>query len=246
MVIRKTKGVETLLVIHAQKAPTEYIMKERWKEKELQRKIQSAMVFVRNKNLHNFERGVKGAIMWIPYLEKIVVVIWANELKAFVQQVYPRTAKINQFKISMLLEGFYLEQIWGPMIVKEFYSEKRIHQDKKGGLDVIVPLTDEEGFITMNKKGPDVAVVGAGTNILAEVPTEIKVWLQEEPLTFQKTTPLEHPLHLSKKECQPTTVAVIYVYPHKSLDPGKPIVNEEGVQMIGVPLGKLKYSSGKR
>ena len=111
---------------------------------------------------------MKGSILWVPYLRKFVVVIEADGRKAYVYQIYPVETSVSEplsksskglsealkvaskalpdptlpsraFKMSLLLEGFYLEQIHGVPIVSLYYRPKRIHNLRS---DIISELSN--------------------------------------------------------------------------------------------------------
>ena len=331
MNIRPTRGKELLLVIDGNKLPCEMEMSERWTPSDLQRKFPTAMVFVRNKNLHNFEWALKGSILWVPYLKKIVVVIEAHGSKAYVYQIYPvpiaasspmeasmifstasipaskpdsethskeaskpdsseHTSSSNEqstlstqstqstqltqltilkpskpsgaldspalhdptsrtFKMSLLLEGFYLEQIHGVPIVCQYYRTKRIFDLRCGVISEsgnkklenavtrIYPLVDNDsGFIKMNIAGPDLAFIGSSARIPNIVPQPIKAWFYENQWIELDKRPLFSSMDICKTHCN--SVHVLYVHTLFQHHFKNVIVSPCGEKLIGVPFGR--------
>jgi hypothetical protein len=174
---RPTKGSEKLLVIYRDQTPCEIETVTRWKPHTLLEHFQEAMVFVRNKNLHRFERGLKGAIMWVPHLKKIVVVVRACGAKGIVQQIYPSEEGDKEplrFEMSMLLDGFFLQQIHGTALVTKYYSDKALEPNLPNLASTVIPLTDNNGFVKMNVEGPDIAWVGSNVGIHCNLSTDMK------------------------------------------------------------------------
>ena len=259
MNIRPTRGKELLLVIDGNKLPFEMEMYERWTPSDLQRKFPTAMVFVRNKNLHNFEWALKGSILWVPYLKKIIVVIEAHGRKAYVYQIYPvptaasslSMIPLRTFKMSLLLEGFYLEQIHGVPIVSQYYRPKIIHNLRSNSISElsnvqlqknvqrIYPLVDSDsGFIKMNIAGPDLALVGSCTGIPTIVPQAIKSWFHENQWTALHRTSIYSPIDVCKTHTHCNSVHVIYVHVNLQHHFKHVIVSPSGEKLIGVPIGK--------
>jgi hypothetical protein len=122
---RNIYGDDTLLVIKKNKIPFETIVKQKMTVTDLEKQYKNDMVFLRNKNLQNSQKQLKGGILWIPYLQKIVLILKARGTKAYVEVLYPKVQEPECFVLSMLLEGFYLQQIHGKPLVNQFFKTKK-------------------------------------------------------------------------------------------------------------------------
>lgn len=249
---RATKGFENLVVIYGNRLPVELLMKEKWTRRDLQRRFHNARVFVRNKNLQSLERSLQGAILWVPYLKKIVVVLKAYGCKAYVLQIYPplQPHGVQCFKMSMLLSGFFLEQIHGKSIVDHYHSPKILHT-RNSSSSYVVPLLDDDKYIKMNIHGPDIALVTiynafdhkcpTKLGIVQVIPNSVLDWLHEDTWTSLTTDPIYQPLEPLGSDQQPNPQSVDVIYILATGPANFKRTSTDGVQgLIGVPIGDPK------
>jgi hypothetical protein len=220
-------GYDTLLVIKKKKIPFETIVKKKMTVTDLQKQYKNDMVFLRNKNLQHSEKQLKGGIVWIPYLQKVVLILKARGTKAYVEVLYPKEQEPQCFVLSMLLQGFYLQQIHGRPLVNQFFKAKNI--TKRG---LVVPLLDQANYLKMDTTGPDVAYVKP--NIKMDKDDQKELMTDPFVILNQQKLPKYDPVG-----CQ-----VLYVYPRKQKYLRKVI----GHKLLGVPLSKqqaVKIGTGR-
>jgi hypothetical protein len=181
-------------------------------------------VFLRNKNLHDFPRHARGAIVWLPFPTGaiIAVVICQTGPKGLVQQVYPLQGAGTQVCINMQMHGYFLEQLLGvPPLPLSTYRSKMLDPDT----GKVVPLQDKFGYLKMSTKGPDIAVVPPTSSPIGEV----KEWLKKDPWVASD------PGFNSYKAINRKEIAVVYVFLNDQGKAAMKTVEEKG--LISVPFG---------
>jgi hypothetical protein len=219
--VRTVKGFDTLLVIRHNTIPFEIAIYNKMTVADLEQQYKNDMVFLRNKNLQNSQNQLKGGIIWIPYLQKVVLILKARGTKAYVEVLYPIVKGEKCFVLSMLLQGFYLEQIHGKALVHQYFTEKSI---TKNGF--IVPLVDDSNNIKMNSAGPD----------LAHVKQTLKIGETDAKELMKDCFVILNEQKLSNYNCD--HFSVLYVYPKKQAHLRAVIKAKGGDKLFGIPFGK--------
>jgi hypothetical protein len=210
------------------------VLCERQKPTHLQDRFGEKMVFLRNKNLQSFPLGLEGGIAYLPEEQAIVIVIRAQGSRALVRQLYPKMrGKAGLYVTSTFQHGWFLQQLAGKAMV-EFNPRLRSRQIDQEG--VIVPLTDDEGYIKCDWQGPDIGIVRENdrqANRKADEYVGEGNWTWSSPVA--RCTQQELPVQRDR-------VWTLYVYA-KDVGDLKTILFDEktGRSLVSVPVGPKTY-----
>jgi hypothetical protein len=193
--------------------PKPFVMKERMNLAQLQAEFgESSTVFVANKNLQCYPKGMRGALIWVPLLAVIATMIYSNGVEAVVSVLYPTHKKGKKALLDLtVVGGQYLNYETGP-------NPNALPIDSKfRSREGDVMLTDRNGCVKMSIEGGDIYKLVSNTVMLNDgtlphcneilepgsgaVAHKVKHVLTRNPLTTLKTETLP------KRDKQPPPAA---------------------------------------
>ncbi len=180
-----------------------------------------------NKNLCRSNRRGTGGIVYLPQFNIVALVLIMTGPRGLVQQVYPKDNAGKLFGIDNRMDGFYLEQVYGPLLIPlECKSRGKKQIDRCG---CVVPPVDQRGFLKMDYRGPDIAVLPR-----FKVPEHLIEWFRQDP--FTRTKP-----KINKEPQSSAMVPTWYVYrkaeQHDIKFVARYQVGKKKYPMGGIPLG---------
>lgn len=235
-------GKDRLVIIRGNRKPVEEIITERLAEEDMEKGYGDARVWCRSKSLQRLPSYMRGCIIWVPYLEIIAIVLGARGERGYVKQIYPKPkAGCEKFKMNMLQHGYYLEQIHGELLedLSDHSGKKQLKEIMvKGELkEVVVPIIDHEGYVMLNKEGPDVADLSEED----VVPSDVEKWMLEDVLSTNNNYCLRELRKYGKKK----EIEVVYVLKEDMAAMKKPCA-VNGIGLLAVPTGDCIWSERKR
>jgi hypothetical protein len=218
MPTRAVNGDDLVVYLESLDAiPKTFVMKQRMNDVDLKAEFgESATVFLANKNLQSYPKGMRGSLIWVPFLAVIATMIYSTGVEAVVSVLYPTSKKGKKSIIDLTeLSGQYLNYVTGPNPNALCHSEFRPRQDD-------VMLTDRNGCIKMSIEGGDVGIPEAGANSLmlddgdvmynvllepgaGAVPHKVKNVLKRNPLSIDLKTRKLPPKNSKPSSCHTQT-----------------------------------------
>lgn len=151
------KGVDLFIYLDGDhhQDPKCYEMKEKMTPEQVHAELgESTTVFVVNKNLQNYPKGLRGSLMWIPVFAHVGYVLYSSDFTAVLSNIYPLSPKGKRVEIDMRkVCGEYLRYVGGP-----YPDSLPLKSGIRSGQGYHT-LVDQNGCIKMSIEGGDIVEV---------------------------------------------------------------------------------------